>query len=449
VKSSTSPRLAVACLSMPGYPQQGVDRLFRRVLVDLQDRLGPVSGALIRTEAEAYAFARRTDTRESDGLVLVDLTWSEPPLAVAIAAAMRDKPCMVWGLTGYRGEGGTRISTGGMIAGATLKSSLEQMGKRIHFTWGPPGGDAPLHEVAGFARAARAATRLQGARLGLLGYASMGSYTGMIDPVRMRWSLGPEVLHIDNLTLAGRMSRVDEDRAAQLVESWSREWDSEPSVKPEQISLIARMYAALEDIATENALDALTVKCHHELTEECGATACIPLSILGEKLPVSCEGDVPLLVTQLAMSLITGETTTFCDVYEIEGDRLILATCGFMPLSLNQAGRATLSSWEAGYARGVVNSARMKQGTITLARLQPREGGYRLHLARAEATGLLGQWHEMGCPVFPATEAVVSGGGEAFGRSLLGPHYAIVYADCTDELRLLAHLLDLEMVETN
>ncbi len=88
-------------------------------------------------------------------------------------------------------------------------------------------------------------------------------------------------------------------------------------VKENTLQTIMEEYLALKKLVIENNLDALTVKCQYELSREYGVAPCIPLSLIAEDIPTSCEGDVPLIISQLILYYLTGKVTTYGDVHDV------------------------------------------------------------------------------------------------------------------------------------
>ena len=107
-------------------------------------------------------------------------------------------------------------------------------------------------------------------------------------------------------------------------------------MRDEDITLSSKMYVSLKAIIEENELDAVTVKCQYELSQIYEYTPCVALSLLGDHLPSSCEGDLFTILTQVMMHYLTDSTVTYCDIHEVLEDRILVAACGFAPFSMSE-----------------------------------------------------------------------------------------------------------------
>jgi len=429
----------VVFFSQPGYPESVLDSLKDRALAAIGEATACVAGGtIVRDPDEAERTVRLLKRHRLDALVAVVLSWSEPPNALQVIGAFPGLPVLLWSIQGFTIPG-QRISTAGLIGGAALKPVLGDRDPPVPFEWGLPEDERVRTTLERFLKVAHTLARLRRSRLGLVGYASMGSYGGTLDPGLAYRRLGVQVEHIETLSV------VDRWRSHRTPCSLPAELPPlalGSGVGDEHLQAIAGFYHALSFVAQQRRCDALTIKCHRELPGEVGMTACAPLSLLAGGLTVSCEGDLPVLLTQLILHYLAGLPVGFVDIYEINEDRAIIGTCGFIPAALAAGDNLELELWGEGYARGVVVSNSFRPGRVTLARLQPTaDGDFVLHGTSGTCLGLREKWGELGCPDFPGGEVDLDGSGREFGLGLYGPHYAVAPGDFADELQLAAHLL--------
>jgi L-fucose isomerase-like protein len=172
--------------------------------------------------------------------------------------------------------------------------------------------------------------------------------------------------------------------------------------------------------------------------------------MLGDKVQFVCENDAPGMITQTMMALMSGESSTFMELYEIFPDRILVGVCGFVPSSFIQGGKVTVREYGwGGSTSGLVNTAQVKTGRVTLARLSMRGERYRMHILTGEGFSPRA-WEESGwappAPRFPSLEIVLDGGVDDFAKKALAQHYGLVYGDRRVELEELCHLLDIEVI---
>ncbi len=429
----------------PDYPQDVVERfiseseeMLKGLDIDLK-----TTRAVIRLE-DVPSVVKEIRESEFDLIIALLVSWVEAPNVVATLRDFFTRPILLWSHTTYM-EDGVRITLGPMPAAGVLRETFEEMGVNFKFVYGMPDSKGVREEISSYAKVARALRSLQRSRVGLFGYFSMGMYTGAFDHTKVRGTLGPEIVHLDQYLIVKRAESVKEGEVRELVERAKAEWELDDVVKEGDITLVMKLYLALKSLVDENKLDALTVKCQYELSREYGVAPCIPLSLLGDEMPCSCEGDIPLILSQLILHYLTGGgVTSYGDVHDILDDNgIILAACGFAPLSLAQ-GRPKISRHTALY-EGLLNMSPYREGEVTLARLASDKEGYKMHIATGFASAPP-PFHEIGCPPYAGMKVVLDGDAHDFIGNLFSQHYAVVYGDVRRELEELCDLLSIRKV---
>ncbi len=222
------------------------------------------------------------------------------------------------------------------------------------------------------------------------------------------------------------------------------EWDIGEEVKDSDIATVMKIYLALKRLVAENKLDALTVKCQYELSREYGVDPCISLSMLSDEMPCSCEGDIPLILSQLILHYLSdGRVTSYGDVHDVLDNGIILAACGFAPLSLAD-GKPKVSRHTALY-EGLLNMSPYKEGKVTLVRIASDKDGYKMHIATGKASAPP-PFHEKGCPSYAGMKIALDGDVDAFIQNLFSQHYAIVYGDVKKEAEELCKVRGIRKV---
>jgi L-fucose isomerase-like protein len=380
---------------------------------------------------------------DADFIIVLILSWVEAPNVMTAVGEYLHKPILLWSHTTWQENG--HILTLGPIPGAgVVRGTLEQMGADFIFVYGQP--DAPTigEKIRLFARAAYARRAMARSRIGLLGYISMGMYPATFDHVSIRRDLGPEIDQLDQYVLVKKMEEIWD--VGDLVKKARQEWDITEAVGEEDLVKTMRMYQALKDLAAEGDWSALTIKCQYELSIHYGFTPCVPLSIIGDELTASCEGDIPLIVTQLLMHYLMDEpaAVSYGDVHDPREKSILFGACGYAPFCL-AAGRPRVDKHTALY-QGLLNSTVYKEGRVTLARLAVAEPGwYRLHVVTGEAR-TPPVFHEVGCPAYPSMEVFLDSPVDHFMQNLGSQHYAVAYGDLRPELETFCRLRDIEIV---
>ena len=301
----------------------------------------------------------------------------------------------------------TSAATHGMVGMLATAGTLSQVGVdhiRVRDDFG-----APVFEekVIPFFRAASAAARLRGRRMGLFGGRSLGIDTGTFDPMQWRAQFGIDVQHIDQLEIVRRAEGIDTDRVAGMMD-WAREQFAsiafdEGKLTGERLEFQLRCYLANKDINAEQELDFISVKCMTELSDhyvpQCISAALMPSPYDAEgskpSCAMSCEADGDgALTMEMLKEVSGGGPTLFGDVshMDVEKKILYLPNCGGMCSWF--AGRSEDPAENLGKIElrpsvrpggGATTYFTAAPGTMTLARLYRVCGEYRMAIIPGEA----------------------------------------------------------------
>jgi len=384
-----------------------------------------------------------------DAIIACVIAWTETPVIVGLLRDFRHLPILLWGRGGYT-INGRLVSPAAQAGTAAARDALEALGARFQYLYDYPDSPMRLDKVEDFCTAARTVRVLAHARMGMMGYADMGLYSLMFDGLDLRKKIGVEVESYDMLEIEQAMSRLPSERVSDTLSTWKREWTFEQPVPDPMLDRVARLTLALGDKIDERGYVAMSTKCVYGVTKYMGCTACMAQSMLGDTAHVVCENDVPGMLTQTMLGLLTGQSTTFMEVYEYFPDRLLVGVCGFVPTSFIEDGKVRVRghTW-GGSSGGLVNTGQVKTGRVTLARLSPRGEPYRMHIMTGEAVRPR-PWEELGwappAPYFPSMEITPDGGVEEFAQNALAQHYAVVYGDHRERLTDLCHLLGIRVI---
>ncbi len=387
--------------------------------------------------------------KEYDAVIACVIAWTETPVIVGILRDYLHLPILLWGRGGYTVDG-RLVSPAAQAGTSAVLDTIKFLGAKYKYIYDYPDNPMSLDRVRDFCQAAKAVNILAHARIGMMGYADMGLYSLMFDGLEVRKKLGIEVESYDMLEIEQAMQKLPKDAVQSIMAEWQKSWEFEQPVAPLIMERVARLTLALNDKIDQRGYLAASTKCVYGVTKYMGCTACMAQSMLGDKTPFVCENDVPGMITQTMLSLLTGQSTTFVEMYEYFPDRLLTGVCGFVPNSFIDGGKVSVRghTW-GGSSGGIVNTAQMKTGKVTLARISLHGERYRMHVVTGEGVKPR-PWEELGwappAPNFPSLEIIPDGGVEQFADKALAQHYAVVYGDHRQKLVDLCELLDIEVI---
>jgi len=282
-------------------------------------------------------------------------------------------------------------------------------------------------------RALKAASRIRGARLGIVGEPSPWLVYSRVEPRRLSERLGVELVEISIDELEEVFRGVAPD--AGLVEKVA---SGAVSVErpPGEIEKAVRLYQALRFLIEKYRLDAVTVECF-AIIPRLDTTACLPFAILNsEGFVAGCEGDVPSTLTMMMLSWSTGMPAFMANPARFYPDGLLLAHCT-APLAFGRY--RLLSHFETG--KGVGVSAELPTGTkVTIARLDPGLEKIRVGEAEVLESGLRSSLH---CRT--QVRLRTSWDPRRLLYESIGNHYVLVPGSHSDTVEHVGRLLGMEV----
>lgn len=437
----------------PAYTQDTVDVLkgivghardaLRLMDIEVASEAGPVINL-----SDVDGAVSRMGSEDFDFVTALIPSWAEPPMIINALMPFMGRPILLWALPSFR-EGNALIAPAGAAGMAAVMHPLKSMGAKLKVVYGGSQSDRVRGEIASFARAAWAKNKLSHSRVGIFGYADMGSYTAAFDQTSLRSRLGVEVEDYEVHRLLSRADEVSDEEVNAIISTQIGEWKLDENVAKEDLRKAIRIYLALERIVDERRFNAVSMKCVYGLPIYYGITPCVPLALIGARIPVVCESDTLGLVTELAMDYVSGQRSVYLELYDIFDDRILMGVCGMMPQpALDEAPRLYKYAW--GKLTGLMLIGPMRTGKVTLARLASAGDRYTMHITVGEAMKPR-TWHEIGwqleAPLYPSLEIALPDTVK-FTENILAQHYHIVYGDITGELLDLCKLLGIDPILT-
>lgn len=441
-----------------GYPDEIVDRhveLATKLLKDCELDSDLTENVIFSDDADLIV--SKYNASNYDFVILLIATWIEPILVIRAAKSYFHKPIMVWGFGSFINDG-ERVNLGSMAGTGVVKGTLREMGVKHEMLYFLPGNKTTDEKIKSririFANVSRTIALLDQSKIMTIGYLFGGMSLGDIDITKMRTRFGPELVEVSNYTLIRRMEELD-PASSEYLEGVDFVNQHLAESIGNKMDRIARMYVILKQLVKENQAQALTLKCHFVLSQEYGLTACVPLSVIGNKVVSACEADIPVILTQLVMNYLSGGlTSTYADVHEILDNRLLVAACGYAPSSMC-IGNKVIADLPSENASGlgatfkdyITNKNSLKPGQVTFGRfLKEADGGFTLHFTTGEARGDIGRVSELGAPQYPFTEIELNRPVDLFAQNMGSHHYAFVYSDLSAELELFCNLKGFQII---
>ena len=424
--------------------------LARRMAEQARKRLAQVTGNLVvpqewmietlqQTEAAARTFA---DERVEAVLVLCG-TFASAEMALHLAERLQ-VPLIVW--TVPEPELGDYVHLNSLVGGNAVTSALYKLGYRYKFLHHEVDDEQVYQALGSYLDVLGLARALRGLRIGMVGARPAGFQDITVDELAARRKLGLQIHTVELTDLFTRIAGIPEEEAVKL----SQVWESEHRVdgpSGEELTQTGRLVLALKDLARENNLDVLAVRCLPEIWQHTGVTPCAALSFLTDGgLSTACEADVLGAVTMYAHRWLSGGQAPFIsDLISVDPARNVgrLWHCGVAPASLANRPPIRLSRQ---YIRktGVTTEFSLKAGPVTVSRLDSVGNDFRMLIAKGEATGE--DIPLKGTSVEVVFKEDVGDLLEVIANQGFPHHFAMSYGDITEQLRDLCTFLGIRIV---
>lgn len=256
-----------------------------------------------------------------------------------------------------------------------------------------PGSQAFAHNIEYFDRLCRVVAGMRRLRIGALGARVTPFKTVRIDETALQ-KRAVTVESYDLSDVFERMRQVSQEQIRDQITSMESFTDLS-AVPADAQEKLARLAEAMDQIITQDSLDAVALRCWFEIQSQWNISPCVLLAALNHRgIPAACEVDVGNAVVMKALQLAAGSPSACLDWnnnYEDDPDKCILFHCGPVPPEL-MAGRgrvtdhdliATVLGKDKSFG---CNVGRIAPGPFTFSSLMTRDGVAELYLGEGTFT---------------------------------------------------------------
>ncbi|MBN1881707.1 MAG: fucose isomerase [Deltaproteobacteria bacterium] len=370
--------IGVVCLARTTFDYTAARGIYERIQADLERienaQVYAIPDLVIEVE-DARKAAAELRKHGINGLVVISGTFHLGHLALELDREF-GVPILLWGLNELPYDGGKiRLNS---VCGVNLNASnLYKSGHRgYHVTI----GDA-IDE--NWVDAVRVVAALRRSRVGIAGYRAHGFFNLDVADLSIYREIGTLVDHFELADIYGREVKAAEKnrRKKELKHTFDTS-----GITDEQLERVASLSAQLDAFMESNKLDALALRCWPEFAREFGIAPCAAMSLLqSEGRIIACEGDLEGTLSMLAHSAAGGETPFLFDFSQVNiaENFALLWHCGVAPCSLwDGVCTRSLDTYFAG-GRGVTADFVLREGDVSILRIDTAGDEHRLFLARA------------------------------------------------------------------
>lgn len=380
-----------------------------------------------------------------DVLILCVAGWIPSWAVFAVIEMFKHKPMVLWGLTGW--QAGDRFVTTADQAGTTaLRKPMQDMGYVFKYIVTRRGQAPDVGAVVAYAEAARAATLLKSAKIGMAGYRDMRLYGTLYDGVSLKARIGPEIEHFELLEIARLMEAVSDTDIRKTADALRRRWTFVKEPKPGTVENSVRLYLAFKAKIAERGYAGFSYNDVDGVKKLMQFAPAGSMTLLHDELDISSvpENDSLGAVTQLMARYLTGQVGGYLEFYEFLENGALMGVPDYVPAEMVDGKVTVMPNAFGDFGEGLLNVSRLKTGPVTLCRLGSCGGDYTLHVITGEARTPI-PWEEAGwappAPQLPSLEIVFNTPADDFIQKVMSQHYILVYGDHRKRLESLAAIL--------
>ena len=376
-------KIGLVCLGLEGEHNELAERFRASAVERLTGRNVTVINAedgYTLTGSQVIEQTERCRQSGADAIVYLVGTWI---LANHVVDAVRELPLpiAIWGVP-------EPISFSSVGANVT-HGILGEMGIDHRLIYGFPEDERTIDQLIAFLKAAAVKRELSHLRLGLIGGRAISAYPTSADPNQVKKVFGIEIEHIDQLVLLEKARAVPVEVVDVKIEEMRHRYAS-VDVPVDMLRRAVSVYFALKELASQEDLDMVTVKCIGEFMDNY-SSCCVALSMLNDEGFVSgCQCNINAMISSYILSKLSGQPCFFGDVncVDVDGSSMRLINCGGVPgrLAKDYKDIRIVPQYEyMGAGRGACTFFCMKPGKVTVGTLGRDRGEYVMNIATGTA----------------------------------------------------------------
>lgn len=400
---------------------------------------------LLFDAASAQKAAAEMAENQAELLLVLQITFTDAAAVCAIAESCA-LPLALWSFPEARTGGRLRLNS---FCGINLAGhALSRRGCAYNYLHGRPESEAVQGELLSLARATKAVSGLQNARMLVVGEAPEGFDACNYRAEEVQKTFGIEFDYIPVSQFIVEAKKVPDHIATAYLEERKKILAELDTLEAEPLLHTMRVYHTLHAMVQEKHAIGAAVRCWPQFFTEWGTAACGALAMLGEQqIPGGCEADVYGVLTSKLLNLVADDVAFNTDLVDLDFDSetCVFWHCGQAPVQMADPDCQPIGTIHTNRKLPLLSQFPLKPGPVTIARLSRGGGKLQLVLGRAEMLKApLAYAGTSGVARFARPLRQVADTLMAHG---LEHHTAIVYGDYLKELQIFAKWMDLSVVE--
>lgn len=389
------------------------------------------------------------DTISPDAVIVQNITFANSAY-ISQVLKIFDCPVLLWTLREPVIDGGRlRLNslTGAYSAANTL---MFVRNGNFEYIFGAPEEKAVKAKLQAFIKAAGLKKALRELKLAAVGHTPQGFGFGRAMDIDMLNTFGVTLESVEARELIGKAKSYTEKECSSYLKELQMASKGLEKMPENNRKDFARLYKAYKDYVEENHIGALSSRCWPDFFTEFGTPVCAVLAMLNDLgVAASCESDVYGALSMYMGMELTGKAVFFGDPVSMDEkeNTITFWHCGTAACSLAHPDTGAQIGVHPNRKIGPVMDFGCKPcEAVTVFRAgRKADGSFRFFLTSGQALDKPKQ--------FCGTSVVVKTDDPAdqiVNQSVLDgwePHFIVIYEDVKEELKILGHMLGIEVCE--
>ncbi|KUO48898.1 MAG: hypothetical protein APF76_09625 [Desulfitibacter sp. BRH_c19] len=373
-------------------------------------------------------------------------TFVDATMAIDIAESL-SCPILLWCIK-EPSVNGTRLRLNSLTGCYSFGNALMNFDKKFDYIFGNPEDSTFQKKIIQYIKTIDVKSHLQKLTIGVIGSFPPGFYFSEELDLQLRSAIGVRLERIDINRVIKEANELNYSEYKETLLFLKRTIEGITEENNLEVEKSARFKTALKKYIKDYNIGAVASRCWPTVFDEYNAAVCASLSMLTEEGIVSaCEADIGGALTMYIQHFLTNTAPFLADpvYYDKDNNYIIYWHCGVGACSLARKDTKIEAGKHTNRKVGLTFEFGLKSGRVTVCRLGKSRNGYRLFVMTGDALDEPKKFY--GTSVVVKTDNDVSHIIEGSIKQGWEPHFSVVYGDIKEELKMLASLLNIEVVE--
>ena len=395
------------------------------------------------------------DTIEPDLIVLQNITFANAAYASEVLHRFKDVPLLLWtlrepensGIPNPTGRLRLNSLTGAYSAANTIKQFQEEP---FTYVFGGPDEDKVKSKIGSAIKAAGVKAAMKSLKLAAIGHTPQGFGFGRALDTDMLDAFGVHLESIEARELIDKAKTFTDEECETCLADAAKRMTGLENTPEKNRKDFARLYKAYEEYVKANNIGALASRCWPDFFTSFGTPVCAVLAILNDlNVAASCEADTYGALSMYVGMKLTGKAVFFGDPVSLneEENTVTFWHCGTAACSLARKDTGAVVGEHCNRHIGpTLEFGCVADKEVTVFRIgRDCKGQFRFLVASGEALDKPKQY--LGTSVVVKTSSSAEEFVYKSVRDGWEPHFAVIYGDVKEELKILADMLNIPSYE--